>query len=159
MKGIPICHPAMDQDIAILQYLERRSFMHDLQLHCDLTAPREVVFDTWLNQFEQGNITEAIAFITPRVEGGFRLWGGAVTGQFMAIERPHTLVMTWRTVEFEEWMSDTKLTITFQETRKGSRFIVTHELIPLPMMRQFRFAWEDFYFPRLKVYFEARFPG
>ena len=133
--------------------------MLDLQLHCELTAPREVVFDTWLNQFEQGNITGAIAFITPRVEGHFRLWGGAVTGQFLSIERPHTLVMTWRTIDFEDWMSDTKLTITFQERKKGSRFIVSHELIPLPLIGQFRFAWSDVYFPKLRNYFVARFPS
>ena len=132
--------------------------LNDLQLHCELTAPREVVFDIWLNQYEQGNITEAIAFITPKVEGRYRLWGGAVSGQFMAIERPEKLVMTWRTVDFEDWMSDTKLTISFQETRKGSRFIISHELIPVQMIAQFRFAWEDFYFPRLKAYFDSRFP-
>ena len=129
----------------------------DIEFDIDLPAPRPIVYDTWLNQFEHGAITEALAFITPQVEGSFRLWGGAVTGQFLALERPTKIVKTWRTVDFESWMPDTRVTMRFLERPNGSRISIRHELIPVQMFAQFRFAWMEYYPPRLQRYFIQRF--
>ena len=127
--------------------------MTSLQLHCDVRSPKEPVFNAWLNQFQQGAITQALAFITPEINGKIELWNGAVIGRFLQIEKYKRLVLTWRTVEFDEQQPDTHLILRFQDTPKGSRFIVQHENIPLDMLNQFRFAWEQVYFPNLKTYF------
>lgn len=129
--------------------------MTSLHLYCDLNSSKEPVFNAWLNQFQQGAITQALAFITPEVNGKIELWNGAVTGRFLQIEKHKRLILTWRTVEFDEKTPDTQLTISFQDTRHGSRFIVQHENIPLDMLNQFRFAWEQVYFPNLRAYFST----
>ena len=127
--------------------------MTSLQLHCDLPSAKEPVFNAWLNQFQQGAITQALAFITPEVNGKIELWNGAVLGRFLQIEKHKRLVLSWRTVDFDENLPDTTLFLHFQDIPTGSRFIVQHENIPLNMLNQFRFAWEKVYFPNLQAYF------
>jgi activator of HSP90 ATPase len=129
--------------------------MTSLHLHCDLHAPKEIVFQSWLNQFQQGAITQALCYITPEVRGRIELWNGAVIGKFLQIEKNKQLVLTWRTVEFEEKTPDTHLILLFKDTADGSRFIVQHENIPLDMLPQFRFAWEQVYFPNIKSFFSS----
>ena len=130
--------------------------MTSLHLHCNITAPKELLFNSWLNQFQQGAITQALCYLTPEINGRVELWNGAVLGRFLVIEKNKRLVMTWRTVEFEDNTPDTHLTLLFQDTRNGSRFIVQHDNIPLNMLNQFRFAWEQVYFPNLHSYFSGQ---
>ena len=127
--------------------------MASLHLYCNLNTTKEQVFNAWLNQFQQGAITQALAFIVPEVNGRVELWNGAVIGRFLQIDKYKRIVLTWRTVEFDEQAPDTHLILSFQDTRHGSRFIVQHENIPLDMLNQFRFAWEQVYFPNLRAYF------
>lgn len=130
--------------------------MSDLQLYCDVPADANLVFQSWMHSYTQGDITQALAKIDPRVEGVFELWNAAVTGQFLEIDAPRKIRMTWRTVEFEEWMPPSIVRLEFQQRTHGSRFVVTHEMIPHPMLGQFTFAWKDVYMPNLQLYFAQR---
>jgi len=127
--------------------------MNDVQFYCDVYVDREVVFAAWTDSWKQGEITKALANITPIIEGRFELWNGAVKGQFLDIQKPKRLQMTWRTVDFEVWMPSTKVTVEFQSRPNGCRVLVTHEQIPTPMLEQFRFAWEQVYLPQMQLYF------
>ena len=127
--------------------------MADIQFYCDLLVDKELVFRSWLNGWTQGEITKALATINPVVQGKFELWNGAVTGHFLEINTNKRIRLTWRTIDFEEWMPSTNLTLDFKSQSNGSRFVVTHENIPEPMLEQFRFAWEDVYLPQMQLYF------
>ena len=134
--------------------------MPDLQLHCELSAPAEMVFYTWQNGYTQGNIIGALCKINPIIQGHFELWNGAVEGIFLDIQKPHTLKMTWKTIDFAATTPPTLLTLTFQQHAKGgSRLIVTHENIPEMMLQQFKMAWEDVYFPQARQFFFQHFPN
>ena len=127
--------------------------MADIQFYCDLLVDKELVFRSWLNGWTQGEITKAMAKINPVVHGQVELWNGAVCGEFLEITTNKRIRLTWRTIDFEEWMPSTNLTLDFKSRPDGSRFIVTHENIPEPMLEQFRFAWEDVYLPQMQLYF------
>ena len=129
--------------------------MSDLDLECDLLSPPAVVYKGWLDSWIHGAITEALAAINPQVEGEYRLWSGSVHGRFLDLVPNKTIQMTWRTVEFPLSMGDTIATITLTPQKMGTRFHVYHTNIPDIFLEQFRFAWQDYYFPRLQHFFIA----
>lgn len=127
--------------------------MSDLELECDLLSPPAVIYKGWLDSWIHGAITEALAAINPQVEGEYRLWSGSVYGRFLSLVPNQTIKMTWRTVEFPSSMNDTIATITLKPKNTGTRFHVYHEQIPDVFLEQFRFAWQEYYFPRLQNFF------
>ena len=127
--------------------------MAELQSQVLLSAPQSVVFDGWLTPAIHGHYAEAFVKMDPRPEGHFELWGGAVRGQFLDIQRPREVQMTWRTVDFLPTMSDSKVRLQFMPQPKGTRFLVTHRDIPEPMLGQFRFAWDEYYLPKMQQFY------
>ena len=127
--------------------------MSDLQFYCDLLVEREKVFHSWTDSWIQGEITKALAKINAVPDGFFELWNGAVFGQFIQIQSPSLMKLSWKTIEFQDWMEPTEVKLEFQTRPNGSRLVVTHEKIPEPMLEQFRFAWQDIYLPQLQLYF------
>ncbi|MGC6510322.1 MAG: SRPBCC domain-containing protein [Myxococcota bacterium] len=118
-----------------------------------LSAPPAVVYDGWITPAVHGHYAEAFVKMDPRPEGRFELWGGAVRGQFIDLQRPKEIRMTWRTVDFLPSMSDSKVRLQFQANPKGCRLLVTHQDIPEPMLGQFRFAWEEYYLPKMQRFY------
>ena len=127
--------------------------MSDLDLECDLLSPPKVVYSSWMDSWIHGAITEALAAINPVVEGEYRLWSGSVHGRFVDLAPNKMIKMTWRTVEFSLTDRDTMVTINLKPIKHGTRFHVFHEQIPDIFLEQFRFAWQDYYFPRMRNFF------
>ena len=127
--------------------------MSDIDLECELLSPPEVIYKGFMDSWIHGAITEALAAIDPRVEGEFRLWSGSVRGKFLDLIPNKKIKMTWRTVEFPLTTPDSLVTISLKPYKHGTRFHVYHEEIPIPFFEQFRFAWEDYYFPRMRNFF------
>ena len=127
--------------------------MADIQVYVDLLSPPTVVYRGWLDSYIHGAISEAMAAIDPVVHGEYRLWSGTVQGRFLKLEPNKKIVKTWRTAEFSLDMESSVVTLLFQEHKKGTRLVVQHENIPVLFLEQFRFGWEDYYFPRLKRFF------
>ena len=129
--------------------------MPDLQFHVELLSPPPVVYRGWLDSYIHGAISEAMAAINPVVNGEYRLWSGTVQGRFLELDPNKKIVQTWRTAEFALNMESSVVTLLFQERKQGTRLVVQHEKIPVVFEEQFRFGWEDYYFPRLKRFFIA----
>jgi len=127
--------------------------MSDLDLECILLSPPKAVYQGWLDSWIHGAITEALAAIEPKVEGNFRLWSGSVQGKILDLIPNQKCTMSWRTVEFPLNLPDTVVTISFHSHKNGTRFHIYHTDIPEVFIEQFRFAWEDYYFPRLQRFF------
>ena len=125
----------------------------DLQVHVDLLSPPSLVYRGWLDSYIHGALSEAMAAIDPRVDGEYRLWSGTVQGRFIQLEPYKKIVQTWRTVEFPLTSASSLVTLTFKTQKNGTRLIVRHENIPEPFFEQFRFGWEDYYFPRMERFF------
>ena len=127
--------------------------MRDLELEIDLLAPPELVYKGWLDSYIHGAISEALAAIDPKVDGEYRLWSGSVQGRFTQLITNKKISMTWRTVEFPITTEDSFVTITLKEIKAGTRFCVFHQKIPDVFFEQFRFAWQEYYFPRMQNFF------
>ena len=127
--------------------------MRDLELETTLLSPPELIYRGWMDSYIHGAITEALAAIQPEVGGAFRLWSGAVQGRFLQIIPNKQITMSWRTVDFPPLTSDSKVRITLKAVKNGTLFTVYHQEIPEKFFEQFRFAWQDYYFPRLEKFF------
>lgn len=127
--------------------------MAELQSQVLLSAPQRIVFEGWLTPAIHGHYAEAFVKMDPRPEGRFELWGGAVRGQFLDIQRHREIKMTWRTVDFLPSMLDSQVSLQFQPQPKGTRVLVTHTHIPEPMLGQFRFAWDEYYLPKMQQFY------
>lgn len=123
--------------------------LQTIELATDLFVPPALVYDTWLDSARHSLLAQAPALIDPRVGGQYSLWGGAVTGEFVFLERPRVIAQTWRTVDFTADMDDSRLELTFEERVKGCHLRVVHGHIPKAMVGMFRTAWTQYYFPRM----------
>ena len=129
--------------------------MSDLQLYVDLAAEPIVVYDCWLHSVHPGTFTEAFASIDPRTDGKYKLWGGVVTGHFISLDRPRKVIQSWRTSEFPSYQASSTVTLDFKPHKGETRLLITHEQIPQKLLEQFRYGWEEFYFPRMQFYFSS----
>ncbi len=123
--------------------------LQTIELAVDLFVKPVQVFDTWMDSHLHSLLAQAPAVIDPRVGGQYSLWGGSVTGEFVHLDRPRLIAQTWRTVDFTPDMDDTRLELLFEERVNGTRLRVTHGHIPRPMVRMFKEAWTQYYFPRM----------
>lgn len=127
--------------------------MADYQCHVLLSAPPEIVFDGWLTPSIHGHYAEALVQMEPKPEGRYELWGGSVFGQFLDIQRPREIRMSWKTVDFLPNMLPTTVQLQFQRVPRGTRLLITHQNIPEPMLEQFRYGWESYYCPKMQQFY------
>ena len=123
--------------------------LHTIELAVDLFVQPVDVFDTWLDSTRHSMLAQAPCLIDPRVGGQYSLWGGSVVGQLVYLDRPRVIAQTWRTEDFTEDMDDSRLELRLEERVNGTRLHVAHGHIPASMVRMFRDAWVQFYFPRM----------
>ncbi|MCB9742615.1 MAG: SRPBCC domain-containing protein [Alphaproteobacteria bacterium] len=126
--------------------------MTELTLTDVFFVPPQRLYDAWLSETEQSQMTGEPALIDARVGGRYALWGGMVEGEFVHLERPSRVAMTWRTADFGPTTPSTRLELSFTPTPQGTQLIVRQDLIPRMLAQRFRAAWVEFYFPALKVH-------
>ena len=107
-----------------------------------IAAPRERVFDAWLDPaklarfMRPGDVTHAIAEVDARVGGRFRIVmehgrGNADhSGNYLVIDRPSKLEFTW--VSGSTDGRETTVTIELSEREDGTTdLVLTHRGLPL----------------------------
>lgn len=111
-------------------------------------APREEVFEAWLNPEIRrrwwrpaGKGTKCLECdIESRVGGEFRTVatnpdktaGCCNFGKFLEIVRPRRLVFTWSSGIAEDAVHDTLVTVEFHDRSGETLVLVTHEKLPTP---------------------------
>lgn len=116
-----------------------------------IRAPREEVFDAWLDAesmvqwMRPGEAFDAKVTLDARVGGKFHIlmihgrddsdhWG-----EYLEIERPSRLSFTW--VSKSTAMQPTIVTIDFREVDGGTELTLTHRGLPQPKVDDHRNGW------------------
>jgi uncharacterized protein YndB with AHSA1/START domain len=119
-----------------------------------IAAPRQRVFDAWLDSEGLAHWMRASAFddsivtVDPRVGGGFRVvmvpkdretvehWG-----EYLRIEPPSLLSFTWISKNTDRWPSE--VTIEFHEEGDGTELVLTHRGLPDKAVSGHRAGWTE----------------
>ena len=119
-------------------------------------APREKVFGAWtqpeiLKRWWCPAGWEAAEIeVDLRVGGAFRIGmrrrsGGLpvyVTGSFLTVHSPETLVYTWKWENAFENMPQTRVTVVFRDLGTTTEVVLTHDgLLEIPFCLQVRSGW------------------
>ena len=120
----------------------------------EIAAPRERVFQAWLDSESMAHWMRADAFedsrvtVDPRVGGGFRAvmvpkdrepvehWG-----EYLAIEPPSLLSFTWISKNTDHVAS--VVTIEFHERGAGTELVLTHRGLPEKAVAGHRAGWTE----------------
>ena len=99
-------------------------------------------------------MTGSGAKATARVGGKFTAWDGYIFGRTLELEPDHRILQAWRTSEFPDDAPDSRLEISLEETRSGTKVTITHTEMPPEQTDSYKQGWEDFYFKPMKEYFK-----
>ena len=78
-------------------------------------SPAEL-FEAWLNSEKHSLFTGGKAEIKPKKGSHFTAWDGYISGRVAEINENVSLLLSWRTTEFDESDEDSVLEILFSET-------------------------------------------
>jgi uncharacterized protein YndB with AHSA1/START domain len=118
-----------------------------------LPASPEAVFKAWLSSEGHADMTGSAAKVQPRVGGSFTAWDGYITGKTLELQPYARIVQTWRTGEFSEEDTDSKIELTLEEAEGGMKLTLFHGNIPEGQAESYEAGWEESYFAPMREYF------
>lgn len=89
--------------------------------------------------------------IDPQEGGEFAMWGGAISGKFIALEPDKKIVQQWY---FGEQQEPSIVTIKLHEDKKGTSFELRHTNIPNEAFDDIVEGWSDTYMASLIDFYE-----
>jgi activator of HSP90 ATPase len=118
-----------------------------------LPVSAKKLYLAWLSSKEHGAFTGAKAVIEPRTGGSFSAWDGYIRGTILELKPYKRILQSWKSSDFPEGSSDSKLEVLFEETARGTKITLIHSDIPEGQEQQLRQGWLDFYLKPMKEYF------
>jgi activator of HSP90 ATPase len=118
-----------------------------------IPCKRIVVYNAWLDGRTHSAFTGAKARIANRVGGRFSAWDSYIRGTTVKLVRGKTIVQQWRTTDFPEGSPDSKLVVSLDDARTGTRISLSHSNIPNGQGENYKRGWRNFYFAPMKRYF------
>jgi activator of HSP90 ATPase len=127
-----------------------------IRISAVMPCKRMVLYRAWLDSRTHSACTGAKARIDNKVGGRFTAWDRYIQGTTIKMVRGRKIVQHWRTTDFPEGSPDSKLVVSFQDARTGTRISLSHSNIPNGLSGNYKRGWKDFYFAPMKRYFEAQ---
>ena len=125
-------------------------------IQCTTILPVEVeqLYHAWLDSAAHSGFTGSPAQIDPRVGGRFSAWDGYIEGTTLELEPYRRILQSWRTSEFPEGSTDSRLEILLEDAGAGqTRIALLHSEIPVGQGQSYLQGWEEFYFQPMQEYF------
>ena len=113
----------------------------------------ERIYRAWLDSQEHSGFTGSPAQVDPAVGGEFTAWDGYISGSTIELDPFNRILQNWRTTEFPEDSSDSRLEILFEDVKDGAKVTLVHTDIPDGQGEDYRQGWEEFYFQPMQSYF------
>jgi uncharacterized protein YndB with AHSA1/START domain len=124
-----------------------------------IPAHPERVYRAWLDAGEHGAFTGGRASIEPWIGGRHTAWDGYIVGMTLDLDPPRRIVQSWRTTEFPEGSSDSRLEVLLEPVEGGTLVTLVHVEIPEGQGEKYRQGWEDYYLKPMRQYFEKLIAG
>jgi uncharacterized protein YndB with AHSA1/START domain len=128
---------------------------YDFKLSSDLPAPRQAVYDAWLDSAAHSAMTGSEAKIGMGVGEPYSAWDGYIAGKTLELVPGKRIVQSWRTTEFEPQDPDSTIVVDLEPTKTGTRLTLTHRGAPDGQTSYENGGWRDFYFAPMQAYFES----
>ncbi len=124
----------------------------DFEVSDVIPATPEEIYEAWLDSEEHSRMTGGQAKVSSNVGDTFEAWDGYIQGKNLELEFPGRILQEWRTTEFKETETDSRLEILFDSASVGTRVTIRHSNLPEHGM-QYQQGWIDAYFEPMKAYF------
>jgi uncharacterized protein YndB with AHSA1/START domain len=120
-----------------------------------LSVPPKRVYEAWMSSEQHGAFTGDTAEIEAKVGGAHRAFSGYITGRTLELVPHRRIVQSWRTTEFPEGSADSRLELTFEPVKGGTRLTLRHSRLPEGQGPQYEDGWKENYFVPMAVYFKS----
>ncbi|MBM3898005.1 MAG: hypothetical protein FJ358_05735 [Thaumarchaeota archaeon] len=119
-----------------------------------IDAKPEEIYDALIDAKEHTEFTGAKATSQPKEGGRFTAWDGYISGTHLLLERGKRIVQEWKTTEWPEGYSPSKLEFMLKEKQGGTELIMLQTSVPAEQAASYEQGWKDFYWDPLKEYFK-----
>jgi activator of HSP90 ATPase len=123
-----------------------------------IAAKPEEIYRAWLSSEGHTAMTGSPAVVEGQAGGEFSAWDGYIFGRTLALTPNRQIVQTWRTSEFPDDASDSRLDVDLEEVGGGTKITLKHSNLPADQVDSYRQGWEDFYFVPMREYFRSKIP-
>jgi activator of HSP90 ATPase len=130
--------------------------LEKIKVSTTLLASPERIYKAWLNSKEHGLFTGSEALASSKVGKRFMAWDGYIKGKNLFLEPNKRIIQSWRSTDFPERSSDSKIEIIFEKVKTGTKVTLIHSEIPEGQSEGYKKGWKDFYFKPMKKFFSEK---
>ncbi len=127
--------------------------LESIQGSAVIPARPERIFEAWLSSSEHSAFTGGQATVEPRVGGRHTAWDGYIEGVNLALELGRRIVQSWRSSDFPDGSTDSRLEVLLEPANTGTKVTLVHTDIPEGQGRLYEQGWVDHYFTPMQEYF------
>jgi uncharacterized protein YndB with AHSA1/START domain len=127
--------------------------LESIQVSALIPASPDRIFQAWLSSQEHSAFTGGQATVEPRVGGRHTAWDGYIEGVNLTLEEGRRIVQSWRSSDFPDGSTDSKLEVLLEPTDGGTKVTLVHTDIPEGQGRLYEQGWVDHYFTPMQEYF------
>jgi len=88
------------------------------------------IYQGWLSSEGHTAMTGSPAKVDGKVAGQFSAWDGYIFGKTLELTPNQRIVQAWRTTEFPDDASDSRLEVLLEEVSEGTKVTLIHSEMP-----------------------------
>ena len=120
-----------------------------------IPASPQQVYEAWLDSKGHSDMTRSECVLDPAVGGKFTAFDGYISGTTVERKAYSRIVQDWRTREFPEESPDSRLYVSLEAVKGGTKVTLLHTEIPDGQGERYRKGWAEHYFEQMKSYFSS----
>lgn len=129
---------------------------YSFEVKGEVPAPCEDVYLAWLSSELHSAMTGGEAEVDPVVGGQFKAWGDYIVGTTLELEPLHRIVQSWRTTQFNDDDTDSRIEVTFDPSDIGTSVTIRHSNVPDDHLGYENGGWQKSYLDPMKIYFSSK---
>lgn len=112
----------------------------------------EQLYSAWLDSASHAAMTGGEAHCSDQLGEAFTAWDGYITGKNIRLHPGRLIVQSWRTMDFGDDDSFSRLELQFEPVENGCLLTLIHSDIP-DGQPDYAQGWEEHYFAPMRAYF------